>query len=166
MQRILPVSTSQLRLLWDWLIKAPAASTLASRLHAQTILQTLAKAPAQLQSNIGSQYDLVLASFPEFQPANPLEVHDDRAVDTGELFLAQVFLQFRQRATHDVRIRTDMQAGVIARSLDPVDVRRIQEQHLTPTFDHQSFCGCRVRGRVVGEFVLGATQRATEARII
>src|SRR5258708_1185087 len=74
----------------------------ASRHGAHAILKPLPEASAQPQSTLGFQYDLVLASVLEFQPMDPIEVHDDRAVNADKLFVAQVPLKLQQRPTHDV----------------------------------------------------------------
>jgi hypothetical protein len=68
---------------------------LPTRKRAQTILKALPKASAQPQSRLGPQDDLVLATVLEFQTANSIEVHDDRAVNTNEPFIAQVALQLQ-----------------------------------------------------------------------
>jgi hypothetical protein len=57
---------------------------------AQAVLQSLAKASAQSQSNRGFQHHLVFAFAAEFQPANAIEVHDDRAVNADKLLVTQV----------------------------------------------------------------------------
>ena len=53
------------------------ATLVTSRRRAQKILQALAKASAQLQSDLGFQYDLVLTCVLQLEPNNPIEVHDD-----------------------------------------------------------------------------------------
>src|ERR1700693_2573291 len=78
-----------------WLLAGRGAPLIASRHCAHAILQTLAKAPAQPQSNLGFQYDLVVAAGLQFQPMNPVEVHDDRTVYTHELVFVQVSHQLQ-----------------------------------------------------------------------
>ena len=83
-----------------------------------TILQSLAKTSAQPQSNLRIQDDLVVTIVLYFQPTNPIEVHDDRAVNANKLGVTQFPLKLQQRPTHDVRVITHVQAGVIVCGLD------------------------------------------------
>src|SRR5262249_9128639 len=122
--------------------------------------------PAQAQSHLGLQYDLVLTTGLKLESVNPIEVHDDRAVNTNELFITQVFLELRQRPTQDVRFVAHVQAGVIVRSLDPVDVRDIQEQHLALISDYESLCCPLLLWDVMGKPLLGTIQSTSKARII
>ena len=86
---------------------------------------------------------------------NPIEVRDDRAVNTDKLTLAQVSLEFQQRATQDVGMTPHMQAGVIAHRFDPVDVGDIQEEHFAPTFYNEPLHWVRLRLRVMRKLILG-----------
>jgi hypothetical protein len=64
-----------------------------ARLHrVKPILKSLAKASAQPQVHFGFQDNLVVASILQFQPMNPIEPYNDRAVNTDKSFLAQVAL--------------------------------------------------------------------------
>jgi hypothetical protein len=116
------------------------SGTVASRPQTQAALKFLPIASAQPQSNVGLQDDFVLATNLKLQPANPIQIHDNGAVDAHEFFVADVALELGKCPPQNVRLSADMQAGVVARSLDPVDIRYIEEQHLTATFDDQSFC--------------------------
>ena len=87
-------------------------------------------------------------------------------MNAHKLFITQVLLELRQRPTQDVSVAAHMQAGVIARSLDPVDVRDTHEQHLAPASDYESLWGSRLRRQVVGEPFLGTLQGTTEARVV
>src|SRR5580700_4579467 len=71
--------------------------TIAPRYHAQAFQEPLTKAPAQSQSDIGFQHHLVLSSVLQFQSVNPIQVYDDRAVNTDKLRITQVPFEFRQR---------------------------------------------------------------------
>lgn len=90
-------------------------------------MDALAIAPAQPQPFRGMQHDFVFATILQFQPAYPVEVHDDRAMDARKGPLIQILLQLLQRAAQDVGVRADMDAGVIAGRLDPIDVGNVEE---------------------------------------
>ena len=104
------------------------------------ILQSPAITPAQAQANLGLQYDLVFAAALKLQTRNSLEVHDQRAMNAQKLLITQVALELQQRAPQDVRVAAHVQAGVIAGSLDTVDVRHTHEGHLALTSHHESLC--------------------------
>jgi hypothetical protein len=61
---------------------------------------------------------------------DPFDVDDDRAMDADELFLAQVPLQLSQAPPYDVGVTADMEARIVARGLDPIDVGDIHKQQL------------------------------------
>src|SRR6266702_4698898 len=112
-----------------WGLGGPVAcELLVSRHRLHALLNQLPEASAQLQADLGFQYDLVLASVLDYQPMNPIEVHDDRAVNATKPLVAQVLLEFQECPTDDVRVTAHMHAGVISRSLDPVDVRDIHKE--------------------------------------
>ena len=80
--------------------------------------------------------------------------------------VTQVPLEFQQRPTHDVRVTAHMQAGVIARSLDPVDIRDIQEQHLAPTLDYESLRWLAVAAVCSARSYPWRDSRHDEARVV
>src|SRR5512138_3793307 len=98
----------------------PGMTAPSRRIH--TLLQPLAKAPAQPQTLAGLEDDLVVARALQLEPANPVEVHDDGPVDADEGPFAEILLELRERAPDDVRRLADVQARVVARGFDPVDV--------------------------------------------
>jgi hypothetical protein len=65
-----------------------------------------------------------------------------------------------------VRVSAHVHARVISRSLDPIDLRSIQEQHLTPTFHYESLSSFGLCRRIVLELLFGTIQRTTEARVV
>jgi len=71
----------------------------------QPVLEALAESPAQPQTHARSEDHLVLAAALQFQALDAVEVHDDRPVDADEAVLAELPLEFRQRAPNDVRGR-------------------------------------------------------------
>jgi len=99
----------------------------------ETFLKALAESSAQPQSFAGLQDDLVVAFRVELEGANPVEVHDDGAVDADESRSAQIDLELRQGPAKEVLGAADVETGVVAGGLDPVDVRDIDEEYLAAT---------------------------------
>jgi hypothetical protein len=90
------------------------SGTVASRPQTQAALKFLPIASAQSQSNVGLQDDFVLATNLKLQPANPIQIHDNGAVDAHECFVADVALELGKCPPQNVRLSADMQAGVVA----------------------------------------------------
>jgi hypothetical protein len=65
-----------------------------------------------------------------------------------------------------VRVGTHVQAGVVARGLDPIDVRDIHEQQLTRRPDDEPLGRLWLQRCIVRELVLGAVQSPVEACIV
>jgi hypothetical protein len=72
------------------------------------------------------------------QLADALQVHDGRAVDAHEPGRVELPLQRRQRLAQQVVLLADVQADVVARGLDPVDVLDADEVDAPAGFDHQA----------------------------
>jgi hypothetical protein len=77
-------------------------------------------------------------------------------VNPDKPFLAQIAFELQQRPPDDVCIAADMHTGVITGSLDSVDIRDIQEQHLASVFHDQSLRHLRLSRGVVRDLILGA----------
>lgn len=67
-------------------------------LYLEAILQSLAIAPAQVQSRPKFQHDLVLAITLTLEAADPLEVHDHGAARGEELVAADIMLELGEGA--------------------------------------------------------------------
>lgn len=81
-----------------------------------------------------------------------------RAVNAHKLCVVQVSLKLQQCPTHNVREITHMQAGVVAHSFNPVDVRDVQEQHLASAFDDEALGSLHSLRCVVCKLILGTLQ--------
>ena len=106
--------------------------------RAHAFLKALAESPTQSQAVLGHEDDLIFSFVRKLQASNSIDVHDDRAVNADELGVAQVPLEVLESSTDDVRVPTDVQAGVVVRRLDPIDVRDLREQRLTSALDDQA----------------------------
>ena len=73
----------------------------------ETFLKAPAESSAQPQSFAGLQDDLVVAFRVELEGANPVEAHDDGAVDADESRSAQIDLELRQGPAKEVRGAAD-----------------------------------------------------------
>jgi hypothetical protein len=104
----------------------------------ETFLKAPAESPAQPQSFAGLEADVVLALRVELQGANPVEVHDDGAVDTDEPRSSQLDLELRQGSTKEVFGAADVKTSVVSGGLDPVDICDVDEEHLAAILDDES----------------------------
>ena len=132
---------------------------------AQPILKRLAEAAAETQSHRGFQHDFVIAACLKFHCMNSIELHNGRAMNAYKPLLPKILFQLQQCSTHDMRLTSDMQAGVTTYRLDPVDIRNFNEQQLTATLHYES-PGMRSPRRVVRKLILCPGQSAIEAFII
>ena len=64
----------------------------------------------------------------QFQRANAVDIDDGRTVDADKLVRPQLLLKVRQTASDYMGFVADMEAGIIAGGLDPIDVGDIDEQ--------------------------------------
>src|SRR5215204_5961359 len=110
-----------------WVV-SPAFPPDRSQGFPETFLKAPAESSAQPQSFAGLQDDLVVAFRVELEGANPVEVHDDGAMDADESRSAQIDLELRQGPAKEVRGAAHVETGVVAGGLDPVDVRDIDEE--------------------------------------
>src|SRR6185312_4002872 len=94
------------------------------------MLQRLAKASAQTQASSSLQDHGVFAVIHKLQTADSIHVDDRRAVNAAERSRLQLLLEHSEAATQQVRVRTDVQAGVVVRSLDPIDIGKVHERDL------------------------------------
>jgi len=85
-------------------------------------------------------------------------------VNPDEPLLAEVPFELLQRPPQNVRPVAHVQARVVAGSFYPVDVCRIQEQHLTGSFHDEPLRP--LRRQAAREPALGALQSAVEARVV
>jgi len=83
--------------------------------HSHSILEVLAKAAAQLQSDLGVKHDLVLTPAMQLESADLVAIHDDRAVDANEGSFVQLFFESLKAPAQDMRNAADMQASVVIR---------------------------------------------------
>ena len=74
----------------------------------------------------------------------------------AKALLAQILLELRQAAANDVRVAAHMEAGVVARGLDPIDVRDIHKQQPARRSDDEPLGRLRLQRPIVRELVLGA----------
>ena len=71
--------------------------------------------------------DLVFAVAIGLDRTDPGEVHNDGSVNSAKHIRIEVLFQFRHTATHQMSFGLDVQAGVVIRGLDPVDVGGLKE---------------------------------------
>ena len=102
----------------------------------------------------------------QLEAADPLEVHDHGAVRAEELVAADIMLELGERAADQVHRIAHVQAGVIIRCLDPVDLGDREEQHPARALDDESLHRLVSRRRIVRDLLLGPAERALEARVI
>jgi len=82
-------------------------------------------AGSQLRS-ISEHYH-VFTVEPRLQPLNEINVDDHRTVHAKKSCGIQPLLEFFERFTQDVLLSTRVQPKIVARCLDPVDVRHPQK---------------------------------------
>src|ERR1700730_11186435 len=91
--------------------------------------------PAQPESGSIIGQDLVLSINPELQASDSVEVHDGRTVNAAEHGLVQFLVEFHHAAAQQMCSRSDVQAGVVIRRLDPINLRDIHERDLSSVLD-------------------------------
>jgi len=64
---------------------------------------------------------------------NAIELNDSRAVNPAKVGLIQLLIEFRHAATQEVCLRAYMQAGVVIRRLNPVNLGEFEKRKLPGT---------------------------------
>src|SRR5689334_3919558 len=85
-----------------------------------------------------AQDDDILAVEPGLQFLDPLGVDDARAVDADEAARVEARLHVGHRLAEEMRLFTEMQAHVVARGLDPIEIFGAQEEHAATRLHDQA----------------------------
>jgi hypothetical protein len=101
-------------------------------------LQLLAVAPAQSKPGSTVEQYVVFAIFSDFEASDTIEIHNGRTVNPAKSRLIKVLSKVRHAASNEVRPWSNVQTGVVVRSLDPIDLGDFQEQNLSGTLDDKA----------------------------
>src|SRR5258705_6828939 len=133
--------------------------------NAQARLQLLAITPAQPKLRSIVQQNVILTILVKLQTANPIKLNDRRTVNPAEDRLIQLLFKLRHAAAQEMGSRPHMQAGVIVRRLDPIDLGSLQKRNLPRALDREPLQRRR-RISLMGESRLGTPKRTIESSII
>jgi len=95
--------------------------------QAQARLQLPSVSPAQSKFRSILKHDAVFTVFAEFEASNPLEIHNGGTVNPTKGRSIEVLLEVRHAAADQVRFCPHVQAGIVVRSLDPIDFGNLQK---------------------------------------
>jgi hypothetical protein len=90
-------------------------------------LQLSTIAPTQSQRIPVVELYAVLAIFTQLEASNPIEIHNSRTVNPAKGRLIKISIQIGHAAADKMRSRSNVQAGVVVRSLNPIDFGNFQE---------------------------------------
>src|SRR5271168_91381 len=104
--------------------------SLACTVEIHAGLQLLPITPAHAQAGSVVEQHVVFPILVQLETANAIQPNDGRTVNPAEDRLIQLLVEFRHATPQKVRLRTNMQAGVVIRCLDPVDLGYFEELKL------------------------------------
>src|SRR5689334_9880147 len=117
----------------------------ASAPHRRQRLESLPIAPAEIHFGAVLQANAPVAAHPRCHFRHAGNVHDRGFMHADEPFGIELALQSGERRADLESVGADMQDGVVARRLDPVDVGHLDHDLAAATLAHGEALGWRCR---------------------
>src|ERR1044071_7186178 len=117
-------------------IRTPQSNSVS--LAHEEFLQALAAGAAELQLGAVAQDDDVLAARVLVQLFDAVEVDDGGAVRAPEGLRVEALLKLLHAQAEQVRLAADVELDVVVVGLDPVHVRRVDEDDAAARLDHEA----------------------------
>lgn len=137
---------------------------LAAALDPKPALEESAIVSTHSQTCSSVKADLAFPIARDLNGSHAVQVDNCRPVNAAKQPGVEVALKIRHAASQQVGLGADVEARVVIRSLNPIDLRRAYEEYLAGAFDDDAFhfarTGCG------GKSFFGAAESAFETGII